>query len=172
MDDLSTELTELAKRHFPETVAGELKTFIDQANQRKRDLDGAKRLIVTHENALALQKQEVDSLKVKEKADSDLREKDGRLNKREFELDARERKFEIELLEADVKHVEASKREVFSLVRLIFSHPNVTVCTDRQENKPVAADGGGNGCSGYVGQYDHKTSETVRTTEGKADPAV
>ena len=168
MDDLSSELTELAKRHFPETVAGELKTFIDQAYKTKNNLAGAKRLILAHENTIALQKQEVDNLKIKEKADLDLRDKDKRLNDREIELDKRERKFELELNNAEVKHIQASKTEVFSLVRLVFGHPNVTVCTDRNETKPVASDGG-NGCSGYVGQYEHKTSEQVTTTEGKTE---
>lgn len=162
MKDLSQEIIELAKQHFPQVVAGELKIFIEEAVLTLQSLVETKRQLLDSEALVKEQTQIIMVFKTTAKLDDDLREKDKRLNNRENELDKREMQFKLELNEAEIKHIEASKLEVFGLVRLVFGHPNVKVETVRLEQTPVP-----HNMSECVTNHEHRTAETVTTTEGK-----
>lgn len=167
MPEISQELEDLAKRHFPHAVAGELKKFIEEAGKTAEGLVISRRLESVLQNVNTVQAEKIQGLESVVQKYESLEKWQEDLENKEIELEGKERNFKVALLEAKLTQVENRSDVVVDLVKLVFGHPNVTVQTDRTGSVPVVTEYSAGGGGSSVMNHTTDSKETVRTTEGK-----
>lgn len=127
MNTLEQDLKEAIKKNLPAQAAGELKKFIEEAEQTKSDLEDTKEVLESTRKKLAQERkinQDMSEKLVKQQ-EMDKREED--CTKREEEVSIRERDIQLELAQNEINMLNAKNQNTHELVAKVFGHPSVTV---------------------------------------------
>ncbi len=143
-------------------AAGEMKTFIEQAE--KLQIDNAAKKVLIEGQHLRIKELVVDHEKLNKQiiAQSALDERELKCGERELEIRIAQFDLDKKLLEVQLKMTEKSNNNIHALVEKVFGHPSVRVETSKNNwNSRTGSNGMTEGSDSESG------TETVITREEK-----
>lgn len=148
---ISQSVQDAINKELPSMVAGELRDYIAQAEQWKRDSASRADQVTALMAELSATKAKLDELK-QLKLDSEA------LDKRKLELDEQQREMKVVMAELKVHEAISRSNDIFNLVDRLFR--NVEVKRSLAGNMPYYTPPTGQGSGGFIGQQNVQTTTT------------
>lgn len=167
MENLKSQMLELVKANLPEATAGEMKKYIESAEETKKQLSMCEKKVVKLEKYIIDSEKDADTEREAKKL-LELVIKEGaakieEVEAREIILKESERMLENTILKTELKCAHSSNDQVVRLVEKVFGHPSVTVTNMKSTSLPQPPDQYGN--SQYL--PDALENQTTITTPEK-----
>jgi hypothetical protein len=139
---MKEELVNLIQQHLPALAAGEMKSYIENAEKDKKELQQFKTSHATLTNDLTQAKADLSKLSSEASA---VESKKLQLDSREKELDKRDFNLKLEELKYQLEAEKKSKDSIFQLVQTFVSNPRAIEVTTRNRSYSSATDYDSNG---------------------------
>lgn len=159
---MQQEILKIIESNLPAQTAGEMKRFIENAEQVQADLKGAEGLIEKQRKIIVDFEKQEEKFKQLETWETNLKGQAQGNEQRCFELDSRERQFELEKYAEKVALIDEYTNNLYKLVDKVMGHPATSI------RKQVPIDMGSyNNGSGETASGESLQDTTETTTESK-----
>ena len=166
MNTLEQDLQEAIKKNLPAQAAGELKKFIEEAEETKIELADKQELLKNTRENLENERKVNQEMAAKLITQQEMDKREQACTKREEEVTIRERDIKLELAQNEINMLNAKNQNTHELVSKVFGHPSVTVNNSSTREVMGQVDEYGN--TVYNPNRDTLIdSEIVKTTHSK-----